>query len=130
MHTAECRCMFCNALLGYKEGFSEPGLVTSGIGDCCAEFARKFWGIYKMEKGIPKITREIARRLKNAGLLEARKLILSENAIRITDPDAASLASLLCWRDIGQHVVLSRAAHTLDNLGWQGGWRSIDNIQK
>lgn len=45
MHSAECRCMFCNALLGIKEGFTEPNQITHAIGECCREFALSWWRI-------------------------------------------------------------------------------------
>lgn len=44
-YTAEIRCMFCDCLLGHSEGFTEPGLISHGIGECCKEFAREWWGI-------------------------------------------------------------------------------------
>lgn len=40
-YLAEVRCMFCSCLLGLKPGFTAPGLVSHGIGDCCQEWARE-----------------------------------------------------------------------------------------
>lgn len=39
MYEAEIRCMYCGALMGYKEGFSHPGQVSHGVGECCKDEA-------------------------------------------------------------------------------------------
>ena len=31
--------MFCGCLTGHKDGFSEPDIVTHGIGECCWDWA-------------------------------------------------------------------------------------------
>lgn len=43
-YLAQMRCMFCDCLLGYKAGFLDPGLTTHGLGDCCKEFAKSWYG--------------------------------------------------------------------------------------
>lgn len=42
-YLAERRCMYCNCLLGYKDGFPSPGLVTHGTGGCCKEFEIRWY---------------------------------------------------------------------------------------
>lgn len=49
-YPAEMRCMFCGCLLGMKEGFLEPDLVSHGLGECCAEWARDVWDGLMLER--------------------------------------------------------------------------------
>jgi hypothetical protein len=41
-YPAEIRCIFCDCLLGEKEGFHKPDQVTSSVGECCQEFAMEW----------------------------------------------------------------------------------------
>lgn len=52
-YQAEIRCMFCDCLLGHKDGFDCPSMVSHGIGECCAEFAISWHSIKEIKNALP-----------------------------------------------------------------------------
>lgn len=66
---------------------------------------------------------EIARRCAAAGHKEAAKIIRSAEVKKIWNTDSRRLSGGFVWNVYLK--ILSAAAHALDDLGWEGGWKPI-----